>query len=143
MRGAGHLIRRFSAPSSVRWWIRGKGAVAQAMSNAGQVLWSCIAHDDHAHAVAARLLGQDLFGGWGVRTLSSEATAYNPIGYHLGTVWPHDDGLIAEGLRRYGRDVGGRRSPGSGSGRVGTGLNHCSLDGIRPSAAFGPHVPRR
>jgi glycogen debranching enzyme len=75
-----------------------------ATSNAGQVLWSGIAHDDHARAVAARLLGQDLFGGWGVRTLSSEATAYNPIGYHLGTVWPHDNGLIAEGLRRYGRD---------------------------------------
>lgn len=102
-----------------------------------------IAIDDHAPAVAARLLEQDLFGGLGVRTLSSEAVEFNPIGYHLGTVWPHDNGLFAEGLRRYGRDVGGRRSPGSGSGRVGTGLNHCSLDGIRPSAAFGPHVPRR
>jgi glycogen debranching enzyme len=75
-----------------------------ATSNAGQVLWSGIAGDDHAQAVAARLLRQDLFGGWGVRTLSSEAAAYNPIGYHLGTVWPHDNGLIAEGLRRYGRD---------------------------------------
>jgi glycogen debranching enzyme len=75
-----------------------------ATSNAGQVLWSGIANDEHAHAIAARLLGQDLFGGWGVRTLSSEATAYNPIGYHLGTVWPHDNGMIAEGLRRYGRD---------------------------------------
>jgi glycogen debranching enzyme len=81
------------------------------MSNAGQVLWSGIAIDDHAPAVAARLLEQDLFGGLGVRTLSSEAVEFNPIGYHLGTVWPHDNGLIAEGLRRYGRDVGGRRSP--------------------------------
>jgi glycogen debranching enzyme len=75
-----------------------------ASSNAGQVLWSGIADEHHAQAVAARMVAQDLFGGWGVRTLTNEATAYNPIGYHLGTVWPHDNGLIAEGLRRYGRD---------------------------------------
>jgi hypothetical protein len=45
-----------------------------------------------------------MYDGWGIRTLSSEAVAYNPIGYHLGTVWPHDNGIIAAGLRRYGHD---------------------------------------
>jgi glycogen debranching enzyme len=75
-----------------------------ATSNAGQVLWSGISSEAHARSVAHRLLADDLFAGWGIRTLSSEARAYNPIGYHLGTVWPHDNGLIAEGFRRYGLD---------------------------------------
>jgi glycogen debranching enzyme len=75
-----------------------------AASNAGQVLWSGIASANHAAAVAERLLREDLFAGWGIRTLSSEAVAWNPVGYHLGTIWPHDNGLIAEGLRRYGHD---------------------------------------
>jgi glycogen debranching enzyme len=73
-------------------------------SNAGQVLWSGIASEEHARTVAQRLLDDDLFAGWGIRTLSSGAKAYNPIGYHLGTIWPHDNGLIAEGFRRYGLD---------------------------------------
>jgi glycogen debranching enzyme len=73
-------------------------------SNAGQVLWSGIAAADRAASVAARLFDDDMFGGWGIRTLSSDARAYNPVGYHLGTVWPHDNGLIAEGLRRYGHE---------------------------------------
>jgi len=46
-----------------------------------------------------------MFGGWGIRTLSSQARAYNPVGYHSGTVWPHDNGLIGAGLRRYGHDA--------------------------------------
>jgi glycogen debranching enzyme len=73
-------------------------------SNAGQVLWTGIAAADRADATARRLLADDCFDGWGIRTLSSEAIAFNPIGYHLGTVWPHDNGLIAEGFRRYGLD---------------------------------------
>ena len=72
-------------------------------SNAGQVLWTGIAAADRAAKVAERLLRDDMFSGWGIRTLASSAVAANPIGYHLGTVWPHDNGLIAEGLRRYGR----------------------------------------
>ena len=78
------------------------GPCEVATSNAGQVLWSGIASREHAERVAERLLRPDLFAGWGIRTLSSDATAFNPIGYHLGTVWPHDNGLIAEGFRRYG-----------------------------------------
>jgi glycogen debranching enzyme len=73
-------------------------------SNAGQVLWSGIAGEDRARTTAGRLLADDSFDGWGIRTLSSAATAFNPIGYHLGTVWPHDNALIAEGFRRYGLD---------------------------------------
>jgi len=72
-------------------------------SNAGQVLWTGIAAPDRAAKVTERLLRDDMFSGWGIRTLSSTAVAANPIGYHLGTVWPHDNGLIAEGFRRYGQ----------------------------------------
>ncbi|HET9613467.1 MAG TPA: hypothetical protein VFP22_01540, partial [Candidatus Limnocylindrales bacterium] len=71
-------------------------------SNAGQVLWGGIAGPDHASRVARRLLDDDMDSGWGIRTLSTKAVATNPIGYHLGTVWPHDNGLIAEGFARYG-----------------------------------------
>jgi len=73
-------------------------------SNAGQVLWGGVADDERARHTAARLMAPDMSGGWGMRTLSTQARAYNPIGYHLGTVWPHDNGLIAAGLRRYGCD---------------------------------------
>ncbi|HEY3522746.1 MAG TPA: glycogen debranching N-terminal domain-containing protein [Candidatus Limnocylindrales bacterium] len=78
-------------------------------SNAGQVLLSGIASDDHGQAVARRLMKDDVFAGWGIRTLSSSEVAYNPIGYHLGTVWPHDNSLIAEGFRRYGADEAAER----------------------------------
>ncbi|HEU4674199.1 MAG TPA: glycogen debranching N-terminal domain-containing protein [Candidatus Limnocylindrales bacterium] len=78
-------------------------------SNAGQVLLSGIPSDDHAAAVAKRLMKDDIFAGWGVRTLSSSEVAYNPIGYHLGTVWPHDNSLIAEGFRRYRADDAAER----------------------------------
>jgi glycogen debranching enzyme len=75
-----------------------------AASNAGHALWAGIADDEKGQRTATRLMAPDLFGGWGIRTLSTMARAYNPIGYHLGTVWPHDNGLIAAGLRRYGCD---------------------------------------
>jgi glycogen debranching enzyme len=78
-------------------------------SNAGQVLWSGIASPDHARAVADRLLRNDTFSGWGIRTLSADAKAYRPIGYHLGTVWPHDNGIIAEGFRLAGLDDAAER----------------------------------
>ena len=73
-------------------------------SNAGQVLLSGIAAPERAREVAKRLLAREMFNGWGIRTMSTGAAAYNPIGYHLGTVWPHDNGLIADGFRRYGLD---------------------------------------
>jgi glycogen debranching enzyme len=58
-------------------------------------------------------MADDMFSGWGIRTLSSEAIAYNPVGYHLGTVWPHDNSLIAAGFRRYGRDESATRILGA------------------------------
>jgi glycogen debranching enzyme len=71
-------------------------------SNNGHVLWSGIADQTKAKAVARHLLGPRLFTGWGVRTLAEGEARYNPIGYHVGTVWPFDNSFIAWGLRRYG-----------------------------------------
>lgn len=71
-------------------------------SNAGQCLFSGIASPAHANEVAQTLLGEDMFSDWGIRTLSSREVRYNPMSYHNGSVWPHDNALIAEGLSRYG-----------------------------------------
>jgi glycogen debranching enzyme len=71
-------------------------------SNNGHLLWSGIVEKAKAKSVAAHLLGPRLFSGWGVRTLAEGEGRYNPIGYHVGTVWPFDTSFIAWGLRRYG-----------------------------------------
>jgi glycogen debranching enzyme len=71
-------------------------------SNIGHLLWSGIVDDARAENVAEHLLGSRLFSGWGVRTLAEGEGRYNPIGYHVGTVWPFDCSFIAWGLRRYG-----------------------------------------
>jgi glycogen debranching enzyme len=71
-------------------------------SNNGHLLWSGIVDKSKAKAVARHLLGPRLFSGWGVRTLAEGEGRYNPIGYHVGTVWPYDCSFIAWGLRRYG-----------------------------------------
>jgi glycogen debranching enzyme len=71
-------------------------------SNNGHLLWSGIVDKSKAKAVAAHLMGERLFSGWGVRTLAEGEGRYNPIGYHVGTVWPFDNSFIAWGLRRYG-----------------------------------------
>ncbi len=71
-------------------------------SNNGHLLWSGIVDKSKAKAVAGHLLGSRLFSGWGVRTLAEGEGRYNPIGYHVGTVWPFDNSFIAWGLRRYG-----------------------------------------
>jgi|AGTN01.2.fsa_nt_gi Glycogen debranching enzyme len=72
-------------------------------SNPGHCLWSGILDEDKAHLVADRLMSPEICSGWGIRTLSSSTWAYNPISYHNGSIWPHDNGLIIEGLRRVGR----------------------------------------
>jgi glycogen debranching enzyme len=77
---------------------------AAISSNPGQALWAGIIDDQKADSTVARLLSREMFSGWGIRTLSSKELRYNPIGYHLGTVWPHDNSLIAAGFRRYGFD---------------------------------------
>lgn len=71
-------------------------------SNIGHLLWSGIVDKSKARAIARHLLGPRLFSGWGVRTLAEGEARYNPIGYHVGTVWPFDNSFIAWGLRRYG-----------------------------------------
>lgn len=71
-------------------------------SNIGHLLWSGIVDNSKAKAVARHLLGPRLYSGWGVRTLAEGEGRYNPIGYHVGTVWPFDNSFIAWGLRRYG-----------------------------------------
>jgi glycogen debranching enzyme len=71
-------------------------------SNIGHLLWSGIVDKTKARSVARHLLGPRLFSGWGVRTLAEGEARYNPIGYHVGTIWPFDNSFIAWGLRRYG-----------------------------------------
>lgn len=71
-------------------------------SNAGQVLFTGIAREDHARMVAADLLRPHFFTGWGIRTVARGEARYNPMSYHDGSIWPHDNALIALGLARYG-----------------------------------------
>jgi glycogen debranching enzyme len=108
-REAADLKRRFNRD----FWIEGEGYFALALdpdgrqvdtlaSNNGHLLWSGIVDKSKAKAVARHLLGPRLFSGWGVRTLAEGEGRYNPIGYHVGTVWPFDNSFIAWGLRRYG-----------------------------------------
>jgi glycogen debranching enzyme len=106
---AAELRRRFNQD----FWLQDRGYYALALdgdkrpvdsltSNIGHLLWSGIADDEKAEHVARHLVGPRLFSGWGVRTMAEGDGGYNPIGYHDGTVWPHDNSLIAAGLARYG-----------------------------------------
>ena len=95
------------------FWVAARECYAEALdgekrpvdsitSNMGHLLWSGIVDDDKADAVADHLLSDALFSGWGIRTMAEGEGGYNPIRYHNGTVWPHDNSLIAHGLARYG-----------------------------------------
>ncbi len=95
------------------FWMPDRGCYALALdgekrqvngltSNIGHLLWSGILDDAQAAIVAELLLGEQLYSGWGVRTLGAREAGYNPLGYHTGTVWPHDNSLIVAGLARYG-----------------------------------------
>jgi glycogen debranching enzyme len=106
---AADLKRRFNRD----FWIADREYFALALdsdgkqvdvlsSNIGHLLWSGIVEKPKAKAIARHLLGPRLFSGWGVRTLGTAEGRYNPIGYHVGTVWPFDNSFIAWGLRRYG-----------------------------------------
>jgi glycogen debranching enzyme len=86
-----------------------KRPIDSLTSNIGHLLWSGIVPDERARLVADHLLSDRLFSGWGVRTLSSDDRGYNPIGYHVGTIWPHDNSILALGLARTGfRDAANR-----------------------------------
>jgi glycogen debranching enzyme len=106
---ARELKRRFNRD----FWIPDKQYFALALdadgsqvdalsSNIGHLLWSGIVDKPKAKAVARHLMSDRLFSGWGVRTLAVGEHRYNPIGYHVGTIWPFDNSFIAWGLRRYG-----------------------------------------
>lgn len=110
---AADLKERFD----VRFWlpdeqfyavgIDGDGTpIPSITTNPGHCLWSGIVPEERADAVVDRLLEPDMFTGWGIRTFASSHEAYNPQSYHLGSVWPHDNSLVAMGMARYGRTDG-------------------------------------
>jgi glycogen debranching enzyme len=80
-----------------------KKPVDSVTSNMGHLLWSGIVPPERVDAVVDQLMGESLWSGWGIRTMSSADAGFNPLAYHNGTVWPHDTSLIAWGLARYGR----------------------------------------
>ena len=103
---------RLRAAFEDRFWCEAESTYAIALdghkqpcrvrsSNAGHCLFGGIAAPDRARRVADRLVGAELFSGWGIRTISSVESRYNPMSYHNGSVWPHDNGLIAAGFSRY------------------------------------------
>ena len=79
-----------------------KRQIRSVTSNPGHCLWSGIVDQAKAGRLARRLVMPDLLSGWGIRTLSNRAPGFDPIGYHTGSVWPHDNSLIAHGLMGYG-----------------------------------------
>jgi glycogen debranching enzyme len=96
-----------------------KKKVMSVASNVGQCLWSGIIAPERADIVVKRLMRKDMWSGWGIRTLSSDHPSFNPYNYQTGAVWPHDNSLIAMGMRRYGfaaeaaavaRDISGAAS---------------------------------
>jgi glycogen debranching enzyme len=108
-RRASVLKRRFNEV----FWLPDRGYFALALdrdkrpvdslaSNMGHCLWTGIVDEDKAVAVAQHLLGPAMFTGFGVRTLAEPMACYNPMSYHNGSVWPHDNAIIAAGLMRYG-----------------------------------------
>src|SRR5207248_1138877 len=74
---------------------------ALPISNAGHCLFAGIATEDHAQRVASTLTDETSFSGWGIRTVASNEARYNPMSYHNGSIWPHDNSLIAAGFARY------------------------------------------
>ena len=79
-----------------------KRQVASVTSNPAHGLYCDIVDHERAHLMARRLLAPDMFSGWGIRTLSKASVAYNPMSYHNGSIWPHDNAFIGAGLKRYG-----------------------------------------
>lgn len=120
-----------------RFWLPDRGYFAVALdgdkrpvdscaSNMGHCLWAGIVDEDKAARVAEHLMSPQMFTGWGVRTLAAGMGAYNPVSYHNGSVWPHDNALVAAGLMRYGF--------ADAAQRVAEGL-------LAAAAAFGGRLP--
>jgi glycogen debranching enzyme len=96
-----------------RFWMEDEGFYAMALdgdkrpvetvvSTVGHCLWARIVDDEHVGAVVGRLMAPDMFSGWGVRTMSKQAKAYNPMSYYNGSVWPFDNAMIVRGLKKHG-----------------------------------------
>lgn len=81
---------------------RDKRPIDSLTSNIGHCMWSGVVDDRYAARTAERLCGPEMFTGWGIRTLASSMSRYNPVSYHNGSVWPHDSAICAAGLARYG-----------------------------------------
>jgi glycogen debranching enzyme len=102
------IVRRFWMEESGTFALALDGAKQQVptiASNAGHLLWSRVPGPEQAARLAERLLQDDMFSGWGIRTLSASHPVFNPMSYHDGSVWPHDNALVALGLGLYGRRV--------------------------------------
>ncbi|HZT67205.1 MAG TPA: glycogen debranching N-terminal domain-containing protein [Acidimicrobiales bacterium] len=107
------LAAKLKAAFNEQFWLEDKGWFAVGLdgdkapidslaSNMGHCLWTGIIDPDKAPRVAEHLLSPEMFTGWGIRTLATTMGAYNPMSYHNGSVWPHDNAIIAAGLMRYG-----------------------------------------
>jgi glycogen debranching enzyme len=108
-----HQAEQLRASFEQQFWCEQEGIYALALdgqkrpcrvrtSNAGQCLFGGIASPEHARRTAETLVNQSMFSGWGVRTVASTERRYNPMAYHNGSVWPHDNGMIVAGFARYG-----------------------------------------
>ena len=121
LEGDGDIAQRLAREAEAvearleRFWVPERGHYAMALgpdgrpsgalgSNQGHLLWAGAVTPERARAIRDALMSDAMFSGWGIRTLAEGEPAYNPVGYHLGTVWPHDTAMIAVGLRRYGFD---------------------------------------
>jgi glycogen debranching enzyme len=115
-REAAELRTRFEAA----FWVEDQRYYAMALdgdkrqadamgSNAGHCLWTGIVDPDRATDVVEALMRPNMFSGWGIRTYASGQPGYNPLGYHTGTVWPHDTAIVAAGFKRYGHDDASNR----------------------------------
>ena len=154
IREAGELRDRFNRD----FWMADKGCYCLALegegrrrmsvitSNAGQALWTGIADHDKALKTAHRLMQDDMFSGWGVRTLSDKEVRYNPLAYQLGSIWPFDNSLILAGFRRYGLDNSACRifsSTLDAAKRFSHGRLPEFFAGTRREEGFSPaHCPR-
>jgi glycogen debranching enzyme len=124
--GDGERARRLRADAASmadaleRFWLADEGFYSMGMdgekrpsralaSDQGHLLWARAVPPGRAAAIRDALMGERAYSGWGVRTLAADERAFNPVGYHTGTVWPHDNAIIAVGMRRYGFDQSFRR----------------------------------
>jgi glycogen debranching enzyme len=108
-----HFVERLAmSDADGPFWamgLDGSGArIETVTSNPGHALWAGLLRGDDARLTVRRLLADDMLCGWGIRTLSSRARTFNPMSYHNGSVWPHDNALIALGMKRAGAEAAAR-----------------------------------